>query len=98
MKLNEKEVKKLPKGDALCLHAYVQSLKSIKEYQDKIDTLEDPDHLAFQIFSLVKETHENYSNILLNILAQLPTIKDCIIIEKSDKKKKRKIPVKPKSK
>lgn len=75
-KLNKKEIAKLPKADALCLHAYIESLNSIKEYQEKIDTIKKTDHLSYKIFSLVKETHESYANILLNILAELPTIKD----------------------
>jgi hypothetical protein len=75
-KLNKKEIAKLPKADALCLHAYIEALKSIKEYEKKIKSIKDTDHLTYKIFTLVKETHEAYANVLLNILAELPTIKD----------------------
>lgn len=91
MKLNEKELKKLPKADALCLVAYVKSVEASKEYQEKIDSLHaHPDHLSYKIFSLVKETHENYGNILLNILSEMPTITDSLIEKQKTRKKSKK--------
>jgi hypothetical protein len=76
LKLNKIEFDKLPKADALCLHAYIESLTTIKEYKDKIKKLGKTRNLSYQILSLAKETHESYANVLVNILAELPTIKD----------------------
>jgi len=76
LKLNKAEIEKLPKADALCLHAYIESLNSIKEYEDKIKKLEKEKDLTYKILSLAKETHQSYADVLVNILAELPTIKD----------------------
>jgi hypothetical protein len=83
MELNNAELENLPPADNLCLVAYAKCLESIKEYQEKIDSLDDPKDFSFKVLSLVKETHESYSTILLNILAELPTIQDSMIIKES---------------
>jgi hypothetical protein len=99
MKVNTDEIENLPPADSLCLIAYAKCLESIKEYQEKIDSLDDPKDFSFKVLSLVKETHESYSAILLNILAELPTIKDALIIKESAiQRKPKKIRAKIKSK